>query len=131
MGVKIYGVNSLLKDLESMFSRTRIDSIIDDALTSGALVFGMELRRQLATFKDKGYTLDEMTISNPNASAEGGRSIIVHWKGPHSRYRIIHLNEWGTVNNPSPRGKGKIAAAMSNSQKAYGAAVRNSIRRNL
>ena len=131
MAVKIHGVNRLINELEGRFGRKRIESIIDEALTNGALVFGMELRRQLATFKDKGYTLDELTISEPNARASGSRSIRVYWKGPHSRSRIIHLNEWGTIQNPNPPGKGKIAKAMELAKKPYGKAVRDTIRRRL
>ena len=136
MAVKIHGVNRLLKELDSKFGKKRIDKITDEALTKGALVFGMELRRQLRTFSDgtgysQGYTLDELTISPPDANANGQRSIMVFWRGPHSRYRIIHLNEWGTIRNPRPRGKGKIAKAMELSRLPYGRAVRNELRRNL
>ncbi len=134
MAVKVHGVNRLLQELDQKFSKKRIDNIMDDALTQGALVFGMELRRQLATFSDgtgysKGYTLDELTISPPGLGANRNRSIQIYWRGPRSRYRIIHLNEWGTIRNPRPRGKGKIAKAMKLSQKAYGKAVRDTLRR--
>lgn len=131
MGVKVHGVNKLLEELERKFGNNKISNITDDALTKGALVFGMELRRQLATFKDKGYTLDELTISPPSANGTNTRAIRIFWRGPKSRYRIIHLNEWGTIRNPSPRGKGKIAKALKLSQKPYGKAVRDSLRRNL
>lgn len=131
MAVKIHGVDRLIKELEQRFDKNRIDSIVDEALTNGALVFGMELRRQLATFKDQGYTLDEMTISPPDANSYGHRSIKIYWRGRHNRYRIIHLNEWGTIRNPNPRGKGKIAKAIALSQKSYGKAVRDTIRRYL
>lgn len=136
MDVRVHGVNRLLKELDNRFGKKRIDEITDEALTMGALVFGMELRRQLRTFSDgtgysKGYTLDELTISPPSANADGNRSIMIFWRGPHSRYRIIHLNEWGTIRNPRPRGKGKIAKAMELSKKAYAKAIRDTIRRNL
>lgn len=136
MAVKVHGVNRLLQELDRRFNKKRIEGITDEALTNGALVFGMELRRQLRTFSDgtgysQGYTLDELTISPPSANADGHRSIKIFWRGPHDRYRIIHLNEWGTIRNPRPRGKGKIAKAMELSRLAYGRAVRDTIRRNL
>lgn len=131
MGVKVHGVNRLLKELDQRFDKKRIEAITDEALTMGALVFGMELRRQLATFKDKGYTLDELTISPPEPNNRGARSIRVFWRGKHNRYRIIHLNEWGSIRIPNPRGKGKIAKAMELSKKAYGQAIRDTIRRHL
>lgn len=136
MAVKVYGVDKLIKELDARFSKSRMDAIVDEALTNGALVLGMELRRQLATFSDgtgwsEGYTLDELTISEPDARGGGNRSIRIYWKGPHSRYRIVHLNEWGTIRNPNPRGKGKIAKALELSKKAYGQTIRDTIRRNL
>ncbi len=128
MGVKVYGVNSLLSELEARFGRQRIDAITARALDKGALIVSMELYRQLRTFKDKGYTIDELTISDPFASGSG-QSINIYWKGPHGRYRIIHLNEWGTIRNPNPRGKGKIAKALKLSKRAYGQAIRDELRR--
>lgn|SRR5699024_318116 len=130
MAVKVHGVNKLLSELDHKFGKKRINSIVDNALTKGSLVFGMELRRQLSTFKDKGYTLEEMTISPPDGSYTG-RSVMIYWKGPHDRYKIIHLNEWGTIRNPRPRGKGKIAKAMKLSKKEYGKAIRDEIRRSI
>lgn len=130
MGLKIHGVSRLLKELEKKFEKERVNRIVDDALTAGALIMGMELRRQLRSFKDQGYTLDEMVISPPD-EINGNRTIRIYWRGKHSRYRIIHLNEWGTIKNPNPRGKGKIAKAMKNAQKEYGKVVREILRRNL
>lgn len=135
MGIRIYGVSRLIKELEAKFNKKRVQAIVDEAITNGALVLGMELRRQLKTFSDgtgysKGYTLDELTISKPMDSA-GNRVIKVYWKGKHQRHRIIHLNEWGTIRNPNPRGKGKIAKAMTLSKQAYGKAVRDTLRRRL
>ena len=136
MAVKVHGVNRLLQELDQKFGRKQIDNITDEALTKGALVFGMELRRQMRTFSDgtgysEGYSVDEITISPPGSSNNGSRSVRVFWRGKHGRYRIIHLNEWGTIRNPKPRGKGKIAKAMKLSKKAYGQAIRDEIRRSI
>ena len=129
MAVKVYGVNRLIGELEAKFNGKRIERLTSAALEKGALVVGMEILRQLRTFKDKGYTIDEMTISDP--FSDGNPTVRIYWSGPHNRYRIIHLNEWGTIRNPNPRGKGKIAKALKLSQKAYGQAVRNELRRSI
>lgn len=136
MAVKVHGVNRLLSELDNKFGKKRIDGITDDALTKGALVFGMELRRQLLTFSDgtgysQGYTVQEVSIGEPGPGDNKSRSLRIYWSGPKGRYRIIHLNEWGTIKNPRPRGKGKIAKAMKLSKKSYGQAIRDEIRRNL
>lgn len=129
MAVKVYGVNRLIGELEAKFNGKRIERLTSTALEKGALVVGMEILRQLRTFKDKGYTIDEMTISDP--FSDGNPTVRIYWSGPHNRYRIIHLNEWGTIRNPNPRGKGKIAKALKLSQKAYGQAVRDELRRSI
>lgn len=135
MAVKVHGVDRLLNELDGRLGQARMQSIIADAVEAGALVFGMELRRQLATFSDgkgqsQGYTLQELTIMPPQGDGKETK-VIVHWKGSHNRYRIIHLNEWGTIKNPNPRGKGKIAKAMELSKRAYGKAIRDAIRRGI
>ncbi|MED3687293.1 hypothetical protein P4534_00340 [Peribacillus butanolivorans] len=68
-----------------------------------------------------------MKISEPMWVA-GVRTVKVYWRGPKERYRIIHLNEFGTVQNPNPKGKGSIARAMRNAERAYREAIKQAIR---
>ena len=126
MGVTIRGQNQLIRELEQRLGERSARRISDEALRAGAEVFVQELKRQLATFKDEGFTLLEVTISEPMLQGST-RVIKIHWRGPHGRYRIIHLNEWGTVKNPNPRGKGAIARALRNSERTYREAVKRAI----
>lgn len=128
MSVKIEGLPKLLADLESRLGQARMQGVSDRALRAGAEVFVRELKRQFESFKDTGASIKEITISEPMTIA-GVRTIKVHWRGPKNRYRIIHLNEWGTVKNPNPRGKGAIARALRNAERAYKQAIFNSVRR--
>lgn len=135
MSVEVTGINETIGDLEKELGKTKMKQISDAALEAGAKVFVEELKRQVSTFSDgkgysEGYTLEEITISKPFWDG-GVRTISVHWKGPHGRYRIIHLNEWGTIKNPNPRGKGKIALALKNSEQAYINAVRKALEEGL
>jgi len=130
MSVKIRGMQKLMGDLEKHLGKAAMQRVTDQALIAGAKVFEEYLMRQLVTFKDTGGTLDEVTISEP-FTQKGERLIKIHWKGPKGRYRIIHLNEWGTIKNPKPRGKGKIALALRNSEKEYARVVRKEIREGL
>ncbi|HEY4601258.1 MAG TPA: hypothetical protein VIG73_08315 [Cerasibacillus sp.] len=118
MSVEFTGVNKLLSELERKLGKSNIQRVSDKALTEGAKVFVAELKRQFETFKDTGASIDEITISKPMTVARK-RIVKIYWRGPKGRYRIIHLNEWGTINNPNPRGKGKIALALRNAEKAY------------
>ena len=126
MGVTIRGEMELLRELERRLGERAATRISDQALKAGAALFVQELRTQLATFRDKGFTVEEVTISEP-MFVGNTRVIKVHWRGPHGRYRIIHLNENGTVKNPNPPGKGKIRRALRNSEDLYRMAIKRAI----
>lgn len=126
MGVEIKGEKELLRQLEARIGEREAKRISDEALKQGARVFVKELERQFETFKDTGASIDEISLKGP-LNGTDGRLVKVHWKGPNERYRIIHLNEWGTIQNPNPKGKGAIARALKNSEDDYRAAVKKAI----
>ncbi len=130
MGVNITGISELEQELLRRLGSQRTQLIVDRALVAGANVFVRELKRQFESFKDTGESIEEITISQP-MTVSGKRTIKVFWRGPEGRYRIIHLNEWGTVKNPNPRGKGAIARAMRNAKNAYRETVKRELRRGL
>ncbi|WP_409297751.1 hypothetical protein V1498_06830 [Peribacillus sp. SCS-26] len=126
MSVKITGEARLLAELEKRFGKLAVQRVSDKALRRGAQVFVEELKRHFETFKDTGASIDEITISEP-MTVGSARTIKVHWRGPKGRYRIIHLNEFGTVKNPNPPGKGAIARALRNAEGAYRAAIKRAV----
>lgn len=130
MSVEVKGLNKLLQEIESRYGKGNVQRVSDRALEKGAEVFVRELKSQFQSFKDTGASLREITVSKP-MSIGGDRLIRIHWKGPDNRYRIIHLNEFGTVKHPNPRGKGAIARAMRNAEDAYRAAVIQAVRSGL
>lgn len=128
MSVKIKGMNKLLNDIEQRLGSENMQRISDNALKAGAKVFVAELKQEFESFRDTGGSIEEITISEPML-IKGVRTIKVHWRGPKGRYRIIHLNEWGTVKNPNPKGKGAIARSLRNVEKAYRKAIVDAVRR--
>ncbi|TYS67054.1 hypothetical protein FZC76_16135 [Sutcliffiella horikoshii] len=118
MSVNIKGMGKLLKDLEIRLGKEKIQRITDQALQEGAEVFIKELKQEFEQFKDTGGSIEEMTFFPPSTE-NGVRTIRIRWRGPKNRYRIIHLNEFGTITNPNPAGKGAIARAMRNAEKPY------------
>lgn len=127
MSVEINGLNKLINQLESKFGQDHMQKVSDDALKSGADVFVKELRSQFDKFANTGASRDEITVSEP--MTEGGvRKIKVYWEGPRDRYRIIHLNEYGTVKNPNPEGKGAIAKSLRSSRQAYKGAIEKAVK---
>ncbi|MEK4535626.1 HK97-gp10 family putative phage morphogenesis protein [Peribacillus sp. FSL K6-1552] len=114
-------------ELERRIGKMKAQQLSDKALKRGAQVFIKELKSQFASFKDTVSSNEEKKISEP-MWVSGVRTVKVYWKGPKSRYRIIHLNEFGTVKNPNPRGKGAIARAMRNAESSYREAIKKEIR---
>ncbi|MGM8215174.1 hypothetical protein ACLIA0_06295 [Bacillaceae bacterium W0354] len=126
MSVEIRGVEEIIKALEQKLGKDNMQKISDKALLKAADEFVKALKIEFERFKDTGASIDEITVTGPVWDG-GVRVIKVHWRGPKGRYRIIHLNEWGTIKNPNPRGKGAIARAMKNSEKAYREAVKKAL----
>lgn len=127
MSVKMTGEKKLIAEIEKRIGKMKVQELSDKALKKGAEVFVRELKSQFESFKDTGATIDEMTISEP-MWVNGSRTIKIHWKGAKDRYRIIHLNEFGTVKNPNPKGKGAVARAMRNAEKEYRDTIKRVIR---
>lgn len=127
MTVNITGIPNLMAEVERQFGAQRLTQISDDALQRASQVFVNELKSEFESFKDTGASIDEITLSAPTW-INGVRTITVHWRGPKERYRVIHLNEFGTVKNPNPEGKGAIARALRNSENAYKQAIENALR---
>lgn len=118
MSVKISGLSKLQSEIKNRLGPQKMEKIVDGSLLSGAKVFEKELKQNFESFRDTGASVDEITISDP-IIGEKGRSRKIHWKGPNGRYRIIHINEWGTIKNPNPKGKGKVAASLQSGKKEY------------
>ena len=128
LNVKVNGVDEINRELEKRFGGKSMERILDKALLSGASVIKKELERNFDSFKDTGASKDEITISKP-MTLNGTRTVVIHWSGPKKRYTIIHLNEFGTIKNPSPRGKGAIERALRAGQAEYLRVVKKEIAR--
>ncbi|MGE6379977.1 HK97-gp10 family putative phage morphogenesis protein [Peribacillus muralis] len=127
MSVKIKGDKALVAELERRIGKMKAQQLSDKALKRGAQVFIKELERQFESFKKTGASIEEMKISEPMWVA-GVRTVKVYWRGPKERYQVIHLNEFGTVQNPNPKGKGSIARTMRIAENAYREAIKKAIR---
>ncbi|MGE6370644.1 hypothetical protein ACQKDB_16070 [Planococcus kocurii] len=130
MSVEIRGITELLADLEQRLGDDAVARISDEALIAASLVFKNVLIRELMTFSATGATIDELKFSEPK-DINGVRTITVYWKGPKNRYRIIHLNEKGTIKIPNPPGKGAIARAVVTAERAYKQEIRRVVERGM
>lgn len=118
--IKMTGANELLTELEKRLGKENMERISDEALLKGAELFVKVLNQSIGTSGKyaKGWTVEDTSIEGP-VYVGGVKTVKVHWNGPHGRYRIIHLNEYGTVKSPNPPRKGAIARAMREAEQAY------------
>lgn len=127
MSIKITGLENLLARVGDLYGKENIRRVEDIALRAGAKVIYDELQVEFWKFYDQKGSLDEMTIGDPFDGPNGTRTIAIKWEGPLGRYRIIHLNELGTITNPNPRGKGAIARALANGRAEYRRVLKRTI----
>lgn len=131
--VEIKGVQETLKNLEKKLGSRKIRAITKEAVDAGAKQVEKILQKDMLVFKDKGYTIDEVVkteaiFRNNQVNAKIG------WNGPHERYRIIHLNEWGYTRNGKqirPRGFGVITKSLKDSEPLYFNTVAEEVKKNL
>ena len=131
--VEFKGVQETLSALEKKFGEKKTQTLTKKAINAGAGKVEKNLQNDMIVFKDKGYTIDEVvrknaTYRNYKAEAEIG------WNGPHQRYRIIHLNEWGYTRKGKqirPRGFGVITKSLKNSEPLYFEAVGEEVKKRL
>lgn len=126
--IKMTGVNELLDELEKRLGKQAMERISDEALIKGAELFVKILNAYIGTSGKhaKGWTVADTSIEGP-VYIGGVKTVKIHWNGPHGRYRIIHLNEWGTVKTPNPPRKGAIAKAMKEAEEVYRNAVKQAV----
>lgn len=130
---QITGVKETIRVLEKKLGEKKMKILTKKAINVAAEKVEKKLQNDMLVFKDKGYTIDEVVrkdaiYRNGNAEAEIG------WNGPHERYRLIHLNEWGYTRNGrqiKPRGFGVITKSLKNSEPLYFDTVSEEVKKNL
>ena len=114
-GFTITGVDEVISKLENKFSSRKLDQIERQALKMGATYAKYQLNYAVESYRDTGATVREVTAGKPRKKA-GHLSVKVGWEGGKSRWRLVHLNEWGYTRNGrtySPRGLGVVQKAFS------------------
>lgn len=130
---QITGVKETIRVLEKKLGEKKMKTLTKKAINVAAEKVEKKLQNDMLVFKDKGYTIDEVVrkdaiYRNGNAEAEIG------WNGPHERYRLIHLNEWGYTRDGrqiKPRGFGVITKSLKNSEPLYFDTVSEEVKKNL
>ena len=110
VNVNVTGVDEILKELEQRLSPAKVTRISNQALRVVGQYGVMKLKTAVSSYRDTGKTVNEITATKPRKSG-GGRMIKIGWSGDGTRWRLVHLNEFGYTRfgkTYSPRGFGKI-----------------------
>lgn len=119
MSVKILGEADILKNIEAKLGKAKTTRVVNKALRDTGDEIVEITKEAVSSYMDTGATYDEVVRSNVKGSALGIKEVNVGWRGDKSRWRLVHLNEFGYVrkgNFVSPRGMGKVQGAADKAQ---------------
>ncbi|MCZ0717832.1 HK97 gp10 family phage protein [Aerococcus kribbianus] len=130
MSINIKGLDKVLKNMEKELGERKISRVQNKAIREAGEPFKEGLKKAVNVYADYGYTRDEVVISDPRKQADGKRKAKVGWNGPHQRYRLVHLNEFGYTRwnrRYSPPGKGVIRNYIDGAESIFLSDVKDSI----
>ncbi|MCG3401691.1 hypothetical protein K0017_05075 [Staphylococcus massiliensis] len=127
MSVEIENFHQMMNQIRSKYGEAQLQTAQDKALRAGSSYFVSVMKRNFQVFRDTGASIGEITVTEPHYIHGNVRMVKVHWKGPMNRYAIIHINEYGSVKNPTPRGKGAIARTMYTTEQPYKQIIKKSL----
>lgn len=116
-GAELKGFDEVLRNLEMRLGDEKVKRATSRALKATANETLEDFKVALEVFKDKGDTIESATAGRVTGLAAGVPVVKIGF-GEGSRWRLVHLNEFGYSKNPHPRGFGVIRRfSESNAQK--------------
>lgn len=114
---ELKGFDDVLKNLEMRLGDAKVKRATSRALKAAANETLEDFKDALLVFKDKGDTIESATAGRVTGLPVGVPVIKIGF-GAGSRWRLVHLNEFGYAKNAHPRGFGVIRRfSESNAQK--------------
>lgn len=121
LGFNIKGLEEIQKAIVEKYSGTKSRAVIKEAVSRGGDLVVDALKDNFSSFKDKGYSQEEIVKSNVSFR-DGEAKIKIGWNGPHGRWRIVHLNEFGYTKmgkQYTPGGFGAIEKTLKETEAKY------------
>lgn len=116
-GAELRGIDDVLRNLEARLGDTKVKRATSQALKAVANETLEEFKGALQVFKDTGETIESATVGRVTGLA-GGVPVVKIGFGEGSRWRLVHLNEFGYAKKSHPRGFGVIRRfSEANAQK--------------
>lgn len=116
-GANLKGFDDILRNLEMHLGDTKIKRATSRALKAVANETLEEFKGALEVFKDTGETIESATVGRVTGLAVSVPVVKIGF-GEGSRWRLVHLNEFGYAKKAHPRGFGVIRRfSEANAQK--------------
>lgn len=117
-GAELRGIDDVLRNLEARLGDTKVKRATSRALKAVANETLEEFKGALQVYKDTGETVESATAGRVTGLASGVPVVKIGF-GEGSRWRLVHLNEFGYAQNPHPRGFGVIRRFSEAHAKTY------------
>jgi hypothetical protein len=116
-GADLKGFDDVLRNLEMHLGDTKVKRATSRALKAVANETLEEFKGALEVFKDTGETIKSATVGRVTGLAVSVPVVKIGF-GEGSRWRLVHLNEFGYAKKAHPRGFGVIRRfSEANAQK--------------
>ena len=116
-GADLKGFADVLRNLESHLGDAKVQRVTSRALKAVANETLEDFKEALEVFKDTGETIESATVGRVTGLAVGIPIVKIGF-GKGSRWRLVHLSEFGYAKKAHPRGFGVIRRfSEANAQK--------------
>ncbi|MBS7578294.1 MULTISPECIES: HK97 gp10 family phage protein [unclassified Enterococcus] len=119
MSVSIKGTDQILRNIESKLGKNKANRVINKALRNTGDEIVDIVKDSVAYYRDTGATYNEVVKSGVKGASSGIKTVEVGWRGDQSRWRLVHLNEFGYTRFGQyvrPQGMGAVQKAADKSQ---------------
>lgn len=117
-GAELKGFDDVLRNLEMRLGDAKVKRATSRALKATADETLNEFKSALEVYKDTGETIESATVGRVTGMPVGVPVIKIGF-GEGSRWRLVHLSEFGYSKNPHPRGFGVIRRFSEAHAKTY------------
>ncbi|WP_048688969.1 hypothetical protein [Streptococcus sp. 400_SSPC] len=106
-GATLVGFEEVIRNLETKLGDEKVRRSANKALKGATTETLEDFKGALGVYKDTGETIASATVGNVTGSFEGVPMVKLGF-GAGSRWRLVHLSEFGYAKKTHPRGFGVI-----------------------
>lgn len=117
-GAELRGFDDVLRNIDARLGDAKVKRATSRSLKEVANETLEEFKGALQVYKDTEATIESATAGRVTGLATGVPVVKIGF-GEGSRWRLVHLNEFGYSKNPHPRGFGVIRLFSEGHAKTY------------